>query len=67
MRRTAIGQPALIGFIISLRIGQLSSLHPAEIAKDVLVPFQIIAEDPFQVNVVKAGRKIICMERECIS
>ena len=43
MRRTAIGHSVLIGFIISLRIGQLSSLHPAEIAKDVLILFQIIA------------------------
>jgi hypothetical protein len=43
MRRTATGQSALIGSIISLRIGQLSSLHPAEIAKGVLILFQIIA------------------------
>jgi len=43
MRMTAIRQSALIEFIISLRISQLSSLHPAEIAKDFLVPFQIIA------------------------
>jgi hypothetical protein len=39
-----------MGLIISLRIGHLSSLHPAEIAKGVLVPFQIIARDLFKLT-----------------